>query len=180
MLRGLGKLWPHDHAAWQVINDDVGLRRFGVLYASKPHFRCKNMASLLLFLKIFYWHQSVNLTYLTKTVKQSTAPPRSQSSHYVPSILHSVVARFCQKRATHLSHLHDPMRNDWQILHTDLTEWCFLMQHQISTVPELVSGGLFLFLFLYFWLDAIVGAILFLCININILWAKCTVQWEKS
>lgn len=42
-----------------------------------------------------------------------------------------------------MSHLHDSMSNDWQVLHTGLTGW-------YSTMPELVSGGLVFFFLSFF------------------------------
>lgn len=130
------------------------------------------------FFKIFYWHQSANLTYLTKTVKQSAAPPRSQTSHYVPSMLHSVVARFLSEASYPL------VTSAWshEKWLTDITHWSDRVV-LFDATPKLhgARAGVrwSFFLFFYFGLMLLLEPFYFLCFNI-FLWTKCTVQWEKS
>ena len=138
-----GALRPHDPAAQQVDNDDVELMEVCFLnpsLLSGP----KTRPSSTYLKKKCPLHYRVS-TYLTET------SPLFQPAPWlvITPVPCSAVARFCQKRATHLSHLHDPMRNDWQLLRADLTGRYWVMQNQSSSVPELESGGLFFFFFFF-------------------------------
>lgn len=138
-------LWPHDPTAQRVDNDDVELME--VLFSEpKPPLRSKKTwpSSTLVSKKKCPLHYRVS-TYLTET------SPLFQPAPWlvITPVPCSAVARFCQKRATHLSHLHDPMRNDWQLLRADLTGRYWVMQNQSSSAPEPESGGPFFFFFFF-------------------------------